>query len=132
MKQMNLSGQVRKLWDDINNQVWDNLSSYFASNAVVNWNNTNEQFSVEEFAAANREYPGKWNVDVERIEEIGNLVISVVKVRLEGEEISFHATSFFEFEGDKIILLNEYWGDDGSAPQWRIDRKIGRPICVLD
>ncbi|NLM10011.1 MAG: nuclear transport factor 2 family protein, partial [Clostridiaceae bacterium] len=35
---------------------------------------------------------------------------------------------FFEFKGDKISCLDEYWGDDGIAPQWRLDKQIGQPI----
>lgn len=29
---------------------------------------------------------------------------------------------------DKIVSVDEYWADDGDAPQWRKDKKIGRPI----
>ena len=29
---------------------------------------------------------------------------------------------------DKIIEVDEYWGDDGPAPQWRMNKHIGRPI----
>ncbi|WP_415520971.1 hypothetical protein [Clostridium sp.] len=62
------------------------------------------------------------------MECIENLVISVVKVQLKNKDASFHATSFFEFNNGKIKLLNEYWGDDGKAPQWRIDKQIGEKI----
>ncbi len=30
---------------------------------------------------------------------------------------------------DKIVAMNEYWGDDGIAPQWRLDKNIGMTIC---
>ena len=29
---------------------------------------------------------------------------------------------------DKIISVDEYWSDDGEAPQWRQEMHIGRPI----
>lgn len=116
------------LWKNMDKQNWNNLYTYFNKNAVINWHNTNESFNVEEFVIANSEYPGNWAIEIERLETKENLVISVVKVSLKGEDISFHATSFFEFKDNKIILLNEYWGDDGKPPQWRINKKIGRPI----
>jgi len=31
-------------------------------------------------------------------------------------------------KGDRIKLLDEYWGDDGTAPQWRKDKHIGKSI----
>jgi len=32
---------------------------------------------------------------------------------------------FYEFYSGQT---HEYWGDDGIAPQWRQDKKIGKPI----
>ena len=31
---------------------------------------------------------------------------------------------------DKILSRDEYWGDDGIAPHWRLDKKIGKPIAI--
>ena len=116
------------LWNDMDKQNWCNLHTYFEDDAIIKWNNTNESFNVEEFVRANSEYPGDWSIKIERLECIENLVVSVVKVQLKNDDLSFHATSFFEFNNNKIKQLNEYWGDDGKAPQWRIDKEIGKPI----
>lgn len=32
---------------------------------------------------------------------------------------------------DKIIAMDEYWADDGEAPKWRQDMKIGRKIDLI-
>ncbi|MBX4260396.1 nuclear transport factor 2 family protein (plasmid) [Clostridium estertheticum] len=128
---MNYKEQVIGLWSDMNKQSWNDIHRYFDNDAVINWNNTNERFNVEEFVRANSEYPGDWSIKVERLECIENLVISVVKVHLKNDDVSFHATSFFEFNNGKIKLLNEYWGDDGKSPQWRIDKQIGKPINYI-
>ena len=125
---MGYKEKVISLWNDIDEQNWDNIHTYFENDATINWNNTNERFNVEEFIRVNCEYPGDWSIIVERLECIESLVISVVKVKLKNDNVSFHATSFFEFNNGKIKLLNEYWGDDGQAPQWRIDGQIGKPI----
>lgn len=119
---------VLDFWQDVANQNANNLQKYFLPNATINWHNTNEQFSVEEYIRANCEYPGDWCSEVKRVELVKNLAITVTSVWLSDNSTSFHATSFFEFENYKIISLNEYWGDDGVAPQWRLDKKIGKPI----
>lgn len=76
---------------------------------------------------ANCEYPGAWQGEVERIEAIGNTLTTATRVW--GEGMSFHVCSFFTFADGKITLLDEYWGDDGPAPQWRQDIHIGKPIA---
>ncbi len=66
---------------------------------------------------------------MERIEEVSDdLVITVARVWEATDGFSCHAVSFFMFRDDTIVRLDEYWGDDGKAPQWRLDKKIGRPI----
>lgn len=105
------------------------MRPYFNEAAVINWPNTNEQFTPAEFIRANCEYPGRWGGAVERIEQLGSLTVTVTRVYgLDGEP-SFHVVSFFELEDGRISRLDEYWGDDGSAPQWRRDKMLGRPIC---
>lgn len=119
---------IVRFWEDVAAQNGKNLKSYFLSDAIINWHNTNERFSVEEYIIANCDYPGNWCSNVERIEIIGDLVISVARVWHADNGDSFHVVSFFKFQDDKILCLDEYWGDDGVAPQWRLDKKIGKPI----
>ena len=127
---MDIKNIVEKFWNDINSQNWENLSSYFKEGAVINWDNTNESFNVQEFIKANSEYPGDWLMDIKKlvVADMRNEVISVVRVFLKDKNISFHAVSFFKFDSEKIEKLNEYWGIDVDAPQWRVDMKIGRKI----
>ena len=128
MLRLNRKQIILDFWQDVANQNANNLQNYFLSNATIKWHNTNEQFSVEEYIRANCEYPGDWCGEVEGIELVGNLGITATRVWLSDNSASFHATSFFEFIDDKVISLNEYWGDDGVAPQWRLDKEIGKPI----
>lgn len=120
--------RLRAFWHDIATQNAEALPAYFADDAYIRWNNTNEQFTVAEFIIANCEYPGNWACEVARIELLPEVAITVTRVWLADLSASFHVTSFFEFSGDKIAVLNEYWGDDGTAPQWRLDKHIGSPI----
>lgn len=65
---------------------------------------------------------------VERVEIINDLIISVTLVYPKDRRVSFHVTSFIKIENDKIVSMDEYWADDGSAPQWRLNKHIGKAI----
>lgn len=119
---------VIRFMADVAAQNRANLKSHFLADAVINWHNTNESFSVEEYIIANCEYPGEWYGNVERVETIDDLVISVARIWARDNSNSFHVVSFFKIKDGKISSLDEYWGDDGTAPQWRLGKKIGKPI----
>ena len=104
------------------------ISNYFHADAYVNWHCSNEHFSVDEFIIANCEYPGDWDGTIERVERIGNLYITAVKVYPKDRSAYFHVVSFIRTENDKIVSMDEYWADDGNPPQWRLDKHIGTPI----
>lgn len=120
--------EIKSYWDAVLRQDADAIRPYFAEDAYVNWHCTNEHFTVEEFIRANCEYPGSWNGEIERMEQTGDLTICVARVYSEEEPLSFHVVSFIRIAKDKIISVDEYWGEDGSAPQWRLDKKIGSSI----
>lgn len=119
---------VKAYWDAALKQNAEKLKAFFKDDAYVNWHCTNERFTVEEFIRANCEYPGKWEGKIEKTVKTGSLIISAVRVFSPDKKLSFHAVSFMEIEGGKIAAIDEYWGDDGQAPQWRLDKKIGRAI----
>lgn len=120
---------VERYWRAALAQEAETMRQFFQKGAIIRWPNTNEQFTVEEFLRANCEYPGSWAGEVERVEEIGNLIITVVHVYSRDKTASCHVTSFIRTEGDRIISLDEYWGDDGPPPRWRQEKRIGMPIC---
>ncbi len=125
---MSQTEAIFSLWQTIDQQNWERLPSFFAPEALIHWHNTNERFTVSQFVQANSQYPGHWQIDLQKLLETGETVISVVRVQLKAEPVSFHATSFFQFRAGKILLLDEYWGDDGPPPQWRLDMGIGTAI----
>lgn len=118
---------IRQYWADTLRQDANAMAQYFLPDAYVNWHNTNEHFTAAEFIRANCEYPGQWNGEIQRLERLGTLYITVVHVWDAGVQ-SFHVTSFLQLRDDKIAAIDEYWGDDGPAPQWRLDKHIGTPI----
>lgn len=123
---MDTENFIKQYWVYIATQNEKELEKFFRKDACIRWHNTNEQFNVSEFMRANCDYPGTWNGEIERIEQIGCTTITVTHIWNNG--MSFHVTSFFKIECEKIKDLDEYWGDDGVAPQWRLDKHIGKPI----
>ena len=104
------------------------IRNYFHKDAYVNWHCTNEHFTVDEFIIANCEYPGEWDGTVERLEVLDDLYITVTKVYPRDKSAFFHVMSFIKIANDKIVSIDEYWADDGNAPQWRLDKNIGTAI----
>lgn len=117
---------IIQYWNQVATQNEEELKKYFYEDACIRWHDSNEEFNVEEFIRANCEYPGKWCGEVERFEQIENLIITVTRVW--SSDSSFHVTSFFKMKDDKIEVLDEYWGEDSLVPRWRLDKHIGKPI----
>jgi len=102
------------------------LRSFFSPEAVICWHDSNEQFTVEEYIRANCEYPGEWNGEIQRVEEIEGGIAIVTKIS--SDESSHLVTAFAKLENGKIIRLDEYYSDCNEAPNWRKEMKIGKPI----
>lgn len=119
---------IKQFWKDVLAQDRDAIREYFCDDAYVNWHCTNEHFTVEEFIRANCDYPGEWDGVVELIENAGDTAITVTHVYPKDKSLSFHVISFMRIKQDKIISVDEYWADDGEAPQWRQQMHIGQPI----
>ena len=121
---------LKAFWRAVLAQDEPEIRAFFAPDAYVNWHCTNEHLTVDEFITANCEYPGEWDGAVERIDTLGGLTVTVTRVYPKDRSCSFHVTSFLRTENGRIVSLDEYWADDGSAPQWRIDKHIGTPIVI--
>lgn len=119
---------IRGFFRDVISQNECGLKRWFRADAVIRWHCTNEQFSVSEYIRANCEYPGRWNGNIERVDQKEDTAVTAARVWCVDAGISSHVVSFFRFDGDKIVSLEEYWGDDGPAPEWRLEMKLGRPI----
>ncbi len=119
---------IAKFWDAVLKQDQEAIRSFFDADAYVNWHNTNEHFTVEEFIRANCEYPGDWTGQVEKELHAGDTVITATHVATKDGKLSFHVTSFIQVKDGKIAAVDEYWGDDGEAPGWRQAMGIGTQI----
>lgn len=120
--------EIETYWRSILNQDAKTMRNFFHEDARINWYNTNEQFTVDEFIEVNCLYPGTWSGKIEKVFELDNTLLSVVHIKSMENENSFYVTSFMRLKNDKIELLEEYWGENGEAPRWRLDRKIGKKM----
>lgn len=119
---------IQQFWSDILSQREDEIRAYFHADAYVNWHCTNEHFTVDEFIRANCEYPGDWDGEIEKTVMTDDVIIAVARVYPKDRSAAFHVTSFIRLDQDKIVAMDEYWADDGEAPKWRQDMRIGRKI----
>lgn len=119
---------IQQYWADVLRHDANAIRTYFAPNAWINWHNTNEHFTVEEFIRANCEYPGEWAGEIEQMMRTQSHIITATHVYTKDKKLHFHVTSFIRIEDEKIISIDEYWGDDADAPQWRRELHIGSSI----
>ena len=119
---------IYDFWNAVLAQDEQEIRTYFREGAYINWHCTNEHFTVDEFIVANCKYPGDWDGEVERVERADDLLIAVTRVWPKDKTASFHVTSFIKAVEDKIASVDEYWADDGDAPRWRQNMKIGTKI----
>ncbi len=120
--------RVRAFWRAVLDQDREALPAFFTPDAQIFWHCTNERFTADDFVRVNCDYPGDWDGAIERIEQTESGCVTVVRVYPKGGGASFHVTSFFTFDVDRIARLSEYWADDAAAPDWRIAMRLGRPI----
>lgn len=104
------------------------IRTFFHEDAYINWHNTNEHFTVEEYIRANCEYPGSWAGEIEKTVQAQDVLAAAIHVYSTDHKISCHCTSFIQLKDDKIVGMDEYWGDDGEVPHWRKEKQIGTPI----
>ena len=121
---------IYKFWQAVLVQDDKEIRKFFHKDAYINWHCTNEHFNVDEFIIANCEYPCDWDGTVERVETLDDLIITVTNVYPKDKSSFFHVVSFIKMKDDKIVSMDEYWADDGPAPQWRLDKHIGSMINI--
>ena len=125
MEEVRKRQTIRAFWKAVLAQKREELPAYFAPGAVIRWHCSNEQFTVGEYIRANCDYPGEWDGAIERIEKTSAGYVTAVHVFPTDHSASFHVVSFMTLENDRIVSLDEYWADDGEAPEWRKKMHIG-------
>ncbi len=113
---------VRKFWQIFDEARFDDVADLLHPDCNIYWPNTRELFrGRDKLIDVNKQYPGRWRIDVVDIIAHDESVVSVVRVHSDESKDSFYATSFFKFEKGLIAEITEYWGNITEAPAWRID-----------
>jgi ketosteroid isomerase-like protein len=118
---------VRRFWDRIEARDWEAVGALLADDVVFDWRHSRERFrGRDSVVAINREYPGGWRIEVLRVLDAGEAVVSEVRVPYR-EEAEFFVASFFEVEDGLIRGAVEYWIEPGheEPPEWR--RRFSEP-----
>ena len=102
---------IEAFWEAVIEQKADVLRTFFHKDAYINWHCSNEHFSVEEYIQANCEYPGESYGMIERTESVGDLTILVGNILSKDKSLSLHVVSFIRTRDNKIISMDEYYGD---------------------
>lgn len=123
---MNTEKIITAFFEAMITQNKSDMADLLDEQAKICWHCTNEVFTKTEYLRANCEYPGKWKGQIERIVLYDTQAITAARVW--NAENSFHVTSFYQLQDNVITGLDEYWGDDGPPPAWRLAMKIGHPI----
>jgi ketosteroid isomerase-like protein len=111
---------VRRLWERLEARDWDAVAAQIHPDAVVDWPNTGERMrGRENYLAVQRGYPEGWHIEVLRVVDGGDVVVSEIRVDQAGKR--FFAVSLFELSGGQIVRAVEYWsdGEPAPAPEWR-------------
>lgn len=118
---------VDLFWNSISNAKYEDLLPLFHEDAPIYLPNTREMFEgPSQYIAFNQVYPGRWTATVERLLLSGEVALSITKVSSEDPSRSFFVTSWFEFRQGKILRLEEYWGENGSPPEWQRDGSLSK------
>ena len=102
------------------------MEKCFSEDAVIRWQTTDEEFTVADLVEAHCQRPGRRKVVIERMQRVGEHLVTVVHLWMEGT--SYYVTSFFQMHRGRIVQLDEYWGENVEAPQWRTEAQIGTRI----
>ena len=119
---------VQAFWRAIISQNAEEMKTFFTEDAVIRWHCTNEQFTAKEYILANCKYPGDWRGEIERVEENGSSIVLAGAVRSTDGAVKCHVVSFIRINDGLVSEMDEYWADDGDAPEWRKEMGIGKRI----
>ncbi|MBL4930390.1 nuclear transport factor 2 family protein [Clostridium paridis] len=116
---------IRLFWECINNADFDGLSKLLHDNAYIWLPNTKEVFKGKnKYIEFNKKYPGRWYVDIEKIYECGETIITVARIFTNENTLGLYVTSFFKLKDDLIEEITEYYSENDEPPKWRVEKAL--------
>lgn len=109
---------VQRLWDAIDRADLEDAGELLHDDYVLEWPQSRERvIGRENFVAVNKNYPGRWRIEVQKLVASGDDVVTDV-ILSDGEHTE-RAVSFFQLSGGKILREVDYWPEPYDAPEWR-------------
>ncbi len=110
---------VHDYWQATEEREWERVAALLAPDFVYRLEQTRERIvGRDRFMAFNHEYPGDWQVKVERVVADDESAVSWIRLRL-GEE-THNALSVFTFDADGLIVaVDEFWPEAYAPPDGR-------------
>ncbi|WP_238883748.1 nuclear transport factor 2 family protein [Clostridium sp. YIM B02551] len=116
---------IRSFWECINNADFDGLSKLMNGNAYIWLPNTKEVFKGKnKYIEFNKRYPGRWYVDLEKIYECGETIITVARIFTDENTLGLYVTSFFKLKDNLIEEITEYYSENEEPPKWRVEKGL--------
>lgn len=112
-------------WRLMDQADFDGLAELLAADATIRLPNTREVFrGASSYIAFNKAYPGRWHALVASLIDLGDRIITTVKIWSEEGGPSFYVTSYFAIRDGKIGAIDEYWGENSEPPDWRLEKGL--------
>lgn len=91
---------------------YDHAGTRLTHDSVVDWPDSHERMTRDQWIQVNAEYPGDWAAVREQVVATDTVVVSVTRVfaRTSSGPVLF-VVSFFQFQAAGICGLTEYWSD---------------------
>lgn len=123
--------RVGLYWALVQARDWPAATALLHPHASCRWRATRERFDgAEAIVRVNAVYPEGWTIRLLSLARLGpDEVLSLVRVDHGAQP--FWAHSHFQFDGEWIAQIDEYWADAATAPAWR-DGLPGRSLTPAD
>lgn len=110
---------VERFWHEMDAADFEAASELLDDAYTCEWPQSRERIrGRRNFVTVNANYPGRWNVTVQRLLADGNQVATDT-VLTNDDGASVHALSFFQLRDGKIVRETDYWPEDYDAPAIR-------------
>jgi SnoaL-like domain len=105
---------LRAFWERIDAQDWDAMADLLGPGFEASYLHTGEVFDADAMVRLNREYPGRWRVEIDDLVTSGERAVSRASIR--GGDQTFHVASFATVRSGRVVDLVELWTDGVATP----------------
>ncbi len=104
---------LRRMIEMMDLAEWEKLASVLGPDFRAEYAHTHEVFDREAFVALNRDYPGRWRLEVRRLVAEGDTAVSHATVTdAAGGPETHHVVSFATVRDGLVAELYEVWAEE--------------------